>query len=685
MPNSAARGVSPRGPASLARSLLIAVVALLAAVAAGAVAAAPAHAVAQGGTCTAFSGAYQLNDGKGHYAAYADSSVTVPACGPEPGYGGGPRVYAYPGAPWTEGYQCVEFSDRFIYYKYGLTAPAQTNGDQIVDHFAAKYPDKFDVRTAADKKPLVQGDVLSFAHSSNFNDSSGGHTAVVQSSSIGSDGTGWVTVVEQNSAQAGQATFKVDGWGITNSSGYKYVKWLHFRATPTPPTTGGGSGSSGAGGAKKVDVVFAIDTTGSMSPYINSVVQSASSIVNTLSAAHADYRVGVVDYKDSDYGCSDYDAVKDLDFSTSASAIQSTLSGLVGKVSGGCDTPEDVYSGIHLALGFPWRSGVTKAVIFMGDAPGHDPEPHSGLTLAAIKAEAFAVDPAQVYPVLVGSDTDAHSFDQALADATGGQSFDATSDPTAAGAAFVTAIDAILGTLQPTQTVVTPGAVTAPAGAPVTLDAQVTPAVDGGSVAFISDGDPILGCQGATVDPSGHATCTTWFATAGTRAITAVYSGDGTFDTSAAPAAPLTITGTCVSTPIGTSVVPPNGTLCLGPTAVVRGPLAVGRGGSLYIQGAAIRGAVMATSPNRVVICGSSVGGALSVRGATGLVTVGDLDGAPSCAGNTVDGPLTLDSNRAGVQASDNTVRGVLVVTRTSGVLPAPDTGAADVQDNRAR
>ena len=53
----------------------------------------PAHAVTQGGTCTAFSGAYQLNDGKGHYAAYTDSSVTVPACGPIAGSGDGqPQV-----------------------------------------------------------------------------------------------------------------------------------------------------------------------------------------------------------------------------------------------------------------------------------------------------------------------------------------------------------------------------------------------------------------------------------------------------------------------------------------------------------------------------------------------------------------------------------------------------------------
>ena len=81
--------------------------------------------------------------------------------------------------------------------------------------------------------------------------------------------------------------------------------------------------------------------------------------------------------------------VTDLPFSTDQAAIQSALSALGGKIEGGCDTPEDVYSGIDRALHFPWRSGVTKTVIVMGDAPGHDPEPHTGLTLSKIKAEAY--------------------------------------------------------------------------------------------------------------------------------------------------------------------------------------------------------------------------------------------------------------------------------------------------------
>jgi hypothetical protein len=230
------------------------------------------------------------------------------------------------------------------------------------------------------------------------------------------------------------------------------------------------AGPSG-GGSSALDLVFAIDTTGSMSPYIASTVASAQSVLAALSAKKVDFRIGVVDYKDSD-NCGDYDAVTDLAFSTDSGAIQAALTSLQSKVSGGCDTPEDVYSGVDRAISFPWRNGVKKVVIQMGDAPGKDPEPHSGLTLAKVAAHARAVDPAIVDPILVGSDNEAHQFDQALADATGGQTFDATGDPSSVGPVIVNAVGSILVDSD-LQFVGTPGHViadaTSPQGATVTF------------------------------------------------------------------------------------------------------------------------------------------------------------------------------------------------------------------------
>ncbi|MDA0366682.1 MAG: VWA domain-containing protein [Chloroflexi bacterium] len=205
----------------------------------------------------------------------------------------------------------------------------------------------------------------------------------------------------------------------------------------------------------KVDLVFAIDTTGSMGPYIAAVVTAANDIVDALSgrgtpARRTDYRVGLVDYKDVDsdlpFFCADdpYAAIIDLPFSTTRTSIVSAIGTLPGKVSGGCDWPEDVLSGIQMAVGFPWRDGVNKAIIVMGDAPGHDSEAHSGLTSASVIAAALAVDPAVIYPILVGFDPDATAFMRILAVGTGGQTFDGTAGNV--GQAVLDAIAVIVST-----------------------------------------------------------------------------------------------------------------------------------------------------------------------------------------------------------------------------------------------
>lgn len=638
---------------------------------------ASALALTQGGSCNAFRGAVALG------ASYSDSALTVPACGPRPG-NSGPAVKPYPGAPRsTPGYQCVEFSERFIYYKYGLGAPnLYTDGDMIVDHYASAYPSKFTVETASSKVPLVQGDVISFASNSTFDGSNGGHTAVVQASDINSSGTGNVTIVEENASPTGQKVLQVKNWAI-QGSGWNYIKWLHYTATALPPGGTGSGPGSGSGSGKKVDLVFAIDTTGSMAPYIDSVVAASSSIVNALTSAHADYQVGVVDYKDSDYGCSDYDAVTDLSFSTDPSEIQSALSSLKGKVEGGCDTPEDVYSGIDRALHFPWRSGVTKAVIVMGDAPGHDPEPHTGLTLAKIQAEAYTVDPAQVDAVLVGSDPDAHSFDQALADATSGKTFDATSDPSAAGPAFVTAINAIVGGTQPTTTTVSLEKTQVAAGQPVQLKAEVSPTPSSGTVTFTANGVPIEQCQGAPVTSGGTASCTTSFETGGTASIGAVYSGDDRYADSTATPVSLSVTGSCRTGVVNRWVTIPAGASgCFGPGSVINGGVIVGKGASLFLIGSVVRGYILALAPDHILACANHVHGLVSVARATGLVTIGDLDGSLSCAGNIITGVVSLQHNTDGVEISDNTVYGGIKVVGTTGTLPPPDTGALDMQNN---
>jgi hypothetical protein len=148
-------------------------------------------------------------------------------------------------------------------------------------------------------------------------------------------------------------------------------------ATPTGGGTGGGT--TGGGTSKKVDLVFAIDTTGSMGPYIGAVTASATLISAALSLS-SDARVALVDYKDLYASCSSdgYASQVDLPFTANAASFASAAASL--RATGGCDYPESVYSGALQAIKMPWRDGARRAVIVMGDAPPHDPEPVTGYT-----------------------------------------------------------------------------------------------------------------------------------------------------------------------------------------------------------------------------------------------------------------------------------------------------------------
>lgn len=147
-------------------------------------------------------------------------------------------MHPYPNSPrTTAGYQCVEFSERYMYYQYGLAQPnVYTDGDQVVDVYNRAYPGAFTVYSQGPGNVPVQGDVLSLSSVSSYSASNGGHTAVVQSSSVNSSGAGSVTVVEENGAASGTTTYQVKNWKFVTS--YAYVKWLHRPTNPVAQYAG---------------------------------------------------------------------------------------------------------------------------------------------------------------------------------------------------------------------------------------------------------------------------------------------------------------------------------------------------------------------------------------------------------------------------------------------------------------
>ncbi len=151
---------------------------------------------------------------------------------------------------------------------------------------------------------------------------------------------------------------------------------------------------------------------------------------------------------------------------------------------------------------------------------------------------------------------------------------------------------------------------------------------------------------------------------AGTFALAAV-SGIGlttATDASAAGACTETITGSHA----GTMTLSGPGKTCL-ENATQDGAITVGNGHELSVVGSKIYGAVTSVSSAPFTFCGSStVRGAIKVSNSTNFVLIGD--NALPCPANVIDGAVTLDSNKGGVQLGGNRIAGA--VTASGNVAP---------------
>lgn len=117
-----------------------------------------------------------------------------------------------------------------------------------------------------------------------------------------------------------------------------------------------------------VDLVYVVDTTGSMGDDINAAKAQMRTILADLTAMNPDRRVGVVTYRDRG---DVYTAmvVTPLDFDEAV--IREGIDWL--RVGGGGDLREHVYAGLDTALhDMEWRAGASRHIVLIGDAPPHE-------------------------------------------------------------------------------------------------------------------------------------------------------------------------------------------------------------------------------------------------------------------------------------------------------------------------
>lgn len=133
------------------------------------------------------------------------------------------------------------------------------------------------------------------------------------------------------------------------------------------------------------DIVFVIDSTGSMGDEIGAVKAYVNNLADAIGGVSASYRMALVDYKDD---CDSYQSRVDVDFTSDVPTFKEGVSGLYA--DGGGDEAESVYSGLNTALDLDWRDGVRRSIFIIGDAPGKDPEPVTGFTQSDIVDKAIA-------------------------------------------------------------------------------------------------------------------------------------------------------------------------------------------------------------------------------------------------------------------------------------------------------
>jgi Mg-chelatase subunit ChlD len=130
------------------------------------------------------------------------------------------------------------------------------------------------------------------------------------------------------------------------------------------------TGRPDASSAPRLDVVFCVDTTGSMSDEIGVVKRKMREMVANIAVGDPtpDVRFGLVIYRDrgDEYVTKRYDLTSDID------AVVEYINGI--QATGGNDYPESMNEALHVAvqeMNWDPGAGVGRSIFLIADAPPH--------------------------------------------------------------------------------------------------------------------------------------------------------------------------------------------------------------------------------------------------------------------------------------------------------------------------
>jgi hypothetical protein len=221
------------------------------------------------------------------------------------------------------------------------------------------------------------------------------------------------------------------------------------------------------------DVVLLVDTTGSMGGAIANVRTNLQQVIADVRTAQPSAQFAVASYRDEGDGGELFRVRQNI--TPNAADLQTAVDGLTAE--GGGDTPEAWINALFRVSDgtISYRSGSSRIVVLVGDAPSHDPS--AGHSLADSTA-ALQADSARVIAVDVtggGGGLNATGQAQNVVTATGGQLVGSSPDTVTA---------AILSGLRDLDVTVTPTPSCDP-GLSVSFDAPSRTQQSGTNVGFL--------------------------------------------------------------------------------------------------------------------------------------------------------------------------------------------------------
>lgn len=163
-----------------------------------------------------------------------------------------------------------------------------------------------------------------------------------------------------------------------------------------------------------IDVVFILDSTGSMSEEIEGVKATLKTVLSKLDQ-DVKIRVGLVEYKDRE----DSFVTKTYPLTNDVASLSASIAGI--SAQGGGDTPEDVNSGLSVAVSqMQWNDkAVARLAFLIADAPPHlDYQDGTPYSTSAKKAAEKGI---KVFTVAAsGMDNQGQAVFRQIAQVTGG-------------------------------------------------------------------------------------------------------------------------------------------------------------------------------------------------------------------------------------------------------------------------